>query len=77
MIVSIKVEPFLRRKDSEDYIKQISVDQDALNHDNGTSVITLTTKENLNIDCGAASKDLYQLALLIVNTYEEDNNQGQ
>jgi hypothetical protein len=74
MIVTIKVEPFIRKREQENYITQISVDQDALNHENGTSIITLTTKENLNIDCGVNSKDLYQLALLIVNTYEIDDN---
>jgi len=77
MIVSIKVEPFIRKKDSEDYVKQISIDQDSLNFENGTSIITLVTKENLNIDCGVSSKDLYQLALLIVNTYEDENNNNQ
>lgn len=74
MIIAIKIEPFIRKRNQEDYVTHLAIDQDALNHEDGTSIITMTTKENLNIDCAVDSKDLYQLALLIVNTYETNNN---
>ena len=66
----------LRKKDTESYLTNLIVDEDALRHDDGTSILTGRTNEGLEIDFVVKTKDLYSLAMIIVNKMEEneDNN---
>jgi hypothetical protein len=74
LIISAKINPFLRRKENEEYFTNLIVDEDVIKLEDGTSRISMLTNEFLTIDFEIKTKDLYQLALLIINTVEDETN---
>jgi hypothetical protein len=71
MVGTVKIDPIIRKKDTEEYFTLLSVDEDAIEKD--ISSIVLTNNYNLNVEFQLSTKDLYRLALLIVNRIENEN----